>query len=64
MTMAHVVSQVCDGWVRRMPAEWEAHRQTWMAWPERDDTWPDAAGPARRAFTEVIAGEATYMLCT
>jgi agmatine deiminase len=39
----------------RMPAEWERHDRTWMAWPERPDTWRDDAGPAGVAFTEVAA---------
>lgn len=25
----------------RMPAEWERHRATWLAWPENEETWPD-----------------------
>jgi agmatine deiminase len=24
----------------RMPAEWEAHRATWLAWPHNRQTWP------------------------
>lgn len=24
----------------RMPAEWEAHAATWLAWPHNRDTWP------------------------
>jgi len=40
-----------DGY--RMPAEWEGHAGCWMAWPERTDTWRDAAGPAREAYAEV-----------
>jgi agmatine deiminase len=36
-----------------MPAEWEAHAGCWMAWPERPDTWRQAAGPARQAFAAV-----------
>lgn len=38
-----------------MPAEWERHAGTWMAWPERPDTWRDDAGPAGVAFAEVAA---------
>ncbi len=37
----------------RMPAEWEPHAGTWMAWPERPDTWRDGARPARTAFAAV-----------
>jgi agmatine deiminase len=25
----------------RMPAEWEPHRATWLAWPHNFETWPD-----------------------
>ena len=25
----------------RMPAEWEPHSGTWMAWPHNLETWPD-----------------------
>ena len=42
-----------------MPAEWAAHSQTWMVWPERPDNWRQGAKPAQAAFAEVakaIAG--------
>jgi len=35
----------------RMPAEWEAHAQTWMLWPERGDNWREGASHAQKAFT-------------
>ena len=25
----------------RMPAEWEPHAATWLAWPHNAETWPD-----------------------
>ncbi len=25
----------------RMPAEWEPHTATWLAWPHNSETWPD-----------------------
>ena len=25
----------------RMPAEWEPHAATWLAWPHNEETWPD-----------------------
>jgi hypothetical protein len=37
-----------------MPAEWAPHVGTWMAWPKRPDVWRAGAGPARKAFTDVI----------
>jgi agmatine deiminase len=24
----------------RMPAEWESHAATWLAWPHKEDSWP------------------------
>ncbi len=37
----------------RMPAEWEPHAGTWMAWPERPDTWRAGGKPAQEAFARV-----------
>jgi agmatine deiminase len=37
----------------RMPAEFEPHAGTWMAWPERPDNWRLGAKPAQEAFTAV-----------
>lgn len=35
-----------------MPAEWEMHDRCWMAWPSRDDLWPDIAA-TQQAFADV-----------
>jgi agmatine deiminase len=46
-----------DGY--RMPGEFEPHAGSWMAWPERPDTWRLGAKPAQACFAEVaeaIAG--------
>ncbi|MBK9180945.1 MAG: agmatine deiminase [Acidimicrobiales bacterium] len=37
----------------RMPAEFEPHAGTWMAWPERPDNWRLGAKPAQEAFARV-----------
>jgi agmatine deiminase len=37
----------------RMPAEWEAHRGTWLLWPERPQLWPFGGKAARVAFAEL-----------
>jgi len=37
----------------RMPAEFEPHSGTWMAWPERPDNWRLGAKPAQEAFARV-----------
>ena len=37
----------------RMPGEFEPHEGCWMAWPERPDTWREAAVPAQATFAAV-----------
>ncbi|WP_137817710.1 agmatine deiminase [Pseudomonas sp. 2FG] len=44
----------------RMPAEWEAHSQTWMVWPERPDNWRLGGKPAQAAFTAVATAIARF----
>ncbi len=44
----------------RMPAEWEAHRQTWMLWPERPDNWRLGGQPAQAAFAVVARAIAEF----
>ena len=50
----------------RMPAEWEPHAATWLAWPHNADTWPDHLHRVRRTWVEIIralaAGEAVNLL--
>ena len=35
-----------------MPAEWEPHQRCWMAWPYREDLWPDLEA-TQLAYVEV-----------
>ncbi len=44
----------------RMPAEWEAHRRCWMAWPCRQDLWGDRLDEARDAYAEVATAIAQF----
>jgi agmatine deiminase len=37
-----------------MPAEWQPHASTWMAWPHDDEQWIGMLGPVRREFTTLI----------
>ena len=39
----------------RMPAEWEPHAATWLAWPHNDDTWPGRLPQVRDIFLDMIA---------
>ena len=43
----------------RMPAEWEPHEATWVAWPAAADLWQESLPEAQASFTalcDVIAG--------
>ena len=38
----------------RMPAEWEPHAATWLAWPHNEDTWPGRLPQVRDIFLDMI----------
>jgi agmatine deiminase len=38
----------------RMPAEWEPHEATWIAWPHRRDDWPGKFTPIPWVYTEIV----------
>jgi agmatine deiminase len=38
----------------RMPAEWEPHAATWLAWPHNARDWPGKFGAIPWAFAEII----------
>ena len=38
----------------RMPAEWEPHRATWLAWPHRRSDWPGKFGVIPHVYGEII----------
>jgi agmatine deiminase len=50
----------------RMPAEWEPHAATWLAWPKNSETWPEHLEPARDAWVKKIRAlvphEKVYLL--
>jgi agmatine deiminase len=37
----------------RMPAEWEPHAATWLAWPHQERDWPGKFGPVPWVFAEI-----------
>ena len=49
-----------------MPAEWETHEATWLAWPHNPTDWPDKLDIIRWVYTEIVRrispGEAIRML--
>ena len=38
----------------RMPAEWEAHEATWIAWPHNRTDWPGRFPPIPWVFAEIV----------
>jgi agmatine deiminase len=49
-----------------MPAEWERHEATWLAWPHNRTDWPDKLDTIRWVYTEMVrkiaAGETVRIL--
>jgi agmatine deiminase len=38
----------------RMPAEWETHEATWIAWPHNQDDWPDKFAAIPWVYAEIV----------
>jgi agmatine deiminase len=49
-----------------MPAEWETHEATWLAWPHNPTDWPDKLDAVRWVYAEIVRkiapGETVRML--
>lgn len=52
------------GW--RMPAEWQRHQATWLAWPHNKRDWPGKFTPIPWVYAEIIrhlhTGELVHLL--
>ncbi|HEV7217761.1 MAG TPA: agmatine deiminase family protein [Terriglobales bacterium] len=38
----------------RMPAEWEPHEATWIAWPHNQEDWPGKFEPIAWVYAEIV----------
>ena len=38
----------------RMPAEWERHASTWIAWPHNAEDWPGKFQPIPWVYSEIV----------
>ena len=51
----------------RLPAEWERHRATWIAWPHHEPDWPGKLGPIPWVYAEIARvlaeSESVEILC-
>src|SRR5580658_1939738 len=52
------VSPAAHGY--RMPAEWEPHSATWLAWPHYHGDWPGKFDPIPWVYTEIIRNLARH----
>ncbi|MEO8908919.1 MAG: agmatine deiminase family protein [Gemmatimonadaceae bacterium] len=45
---------------RRMPAEWEKHEATWIAWPHHEPDWPGKLAPIPWVYAEIVRALSAY----
>jgi agmatine deiminase len=45
---------------RRMPAEWERHDATWIAWPHHEPDWPGKLAPIPWVYAEIVRALSEY----
>jgi len=45
---------------RRMPAEWETHAATWIAWPHHEPDWPGKLAPIPWVYAELVRALTQY----
>ena len=65
---AEVAQHLASGGGRwRMPAEWEPHAATWIAWPHHEPDWPGKLEPIPWVYAEIVrvlsAHERVEILC-
>jgi agmatine deiminase len=46
--------------MRRMPAEWEQHEATWIAWPHHEPDWPGKLAPIPWVYAEIVRALSGY----
>jgi len=51
---AKVPSSPCRAYACLMPAEWEPHAATWIAWPHNRDDWPGKLQPIPWVYAEIV----------
>lgn len=44
----------------RLPAEWEPHTATWIAWPHHEPDWPGKFAPIPWVYAEIVRALAPY----
>ncbi len=44
----------------RLPAEWELHAATWLAWPHKPETWPGKFEPIPAVWSALVRALAEF----
>ncbi|MCC7173920.1 MAG: agmatine deiminase family protein [Bryobacterales bacterium] len=61
-----IMAKTPAGFGFSMPAEWEPHEATWLAWPHNPTDWPGKLDSIRWVYTEIVRkispGETVRML--
>jgi agmatine deiminase len=60
MTKARSASKLPSALGYRMPAEWEPHESTWLAWPHFRGDWPGKFEPVPWVYAEIIRNLARH----
>ncbi len=61
MTLRHLASTKLPAALGyRMPAEWEPHESTWLAWPHFRGDWPEKFEPIPWVYAEIIRNLARH----
>ncbi|MBM3996002.1 MAG: agmatine deiminase family protein [Planctomycetes bacterium] len=59
-----MTTPAAQGWF--MPAEWQPHEATWIAWPHNKDDWPGKFAPIPWVYAEIVkhlhTGELVHIL--
>ena len=63
---APILSESVDWPAYRLPAEWEKHEATFLAWPHNAETWPGLLEGVEKTYLHIIQallpGEKVYLL--
>jgi len=63
---APILSESVDWSAYRLPAEWEKHEATFLAWPHNAETWPGLLEGVEKTYLHIIQallpGEKVYLL--
>ena len=55
MSSAPILSgEVASKNLLRIPAEWEKHEATWIAWPANESDWPGKFEPIKWVYAEIV----------